>query len=454
MLAARSDGNSPMVYGFGPFRLDPERGLLTYGSEIVPLPQRLVEILQVLIEAKGALVSRETLHSIIWPQRGVPENNLSQHVYMLRRALGERAGDRLYIATVHNRGFRFVAPVSVERAAERRPEPAERQSFDRQLDRPGLEVFQRYSKGFQSFERGTAADLRAAIEHFEAVLRIDPEYVPALIALARGRLWLALQGYTPAEQQSAKAKSAATRALALEPANAVARAVLSNISLLFDWNWRDAKRQLDTAVELNPENTVVRASVMWLYAWIGQLDRAVVEAQRAVMSHPSSPALQMLLGRVLIAHGDDSGALDLLSNLIESHPEYATQAQCLRAQAFLLANQPDRAIFDLQFLLEDRAEDVALRLPLLGQAYADNGQREKAENVYETLVKPSTVDYVARTNLIALALALDRPAEALAHLEGAVAKHEPAVSLLRYSPRLIPLRKSDAFKSLIAAMGS
>lgn len=443
-----------MVYVFGPFRLDPERGLLACGSEIVPLPQRLLEILQALVEANGALVSREKLHSILWPQRGVTENNLSQHVYMLRRVLGERAGDRRYIATVHNRGFRFAAPVSIEDRAERPAEAREPQAPNRRVDSSDLGVFHRYGQGFQSFERGTPAELQAAVEHFEAALRSDPQYVPALVALARCRLWLVQHCYTPPEEQSAKAKSAARRALTLEPSNAVAHAVLSNVDLFFDWNWRNAKRQLDIAVELNPENTVVRSSVMWLYAWIGQLDRAVVEAQRAVMSHPSSPALHMLLGRALIAQGDYNAALDLLSNLIETHPQYAAQAQYLRAQALVQGNQPDRAMFDLQFLPEDRGEDLALRLPLLVQAYADNGQREKAENVYETLVNLSTVEYVARTNLIAPALSIGRLETALAHLQSAVAKREPAVPLLRYSPRLVPIRKSDAFKSLIAAMGS
>lgn len=456
MLAAKSAFlvRSPMVYAFGPFRLDPERGLLTYGSEVVPLPQRLVDILRALVEANGTVVSREVLHAMIWPERGVPENNLSQHVYMLRRALGERAGDRLYIATVHNLGFRFVAPVTIEHPSEQAIEPAERQAPDRHIVGPGFDAFRRYSKGFQSLERGMAADLRAAIEHFEAVLHIDADYVPALVALARSRLALAQQCYTAAAQQSAKAKLAVTRALQLEPACGDAHAVLSNIVLFFDWNWRDAKRQLDTAVGLNPENTAVRAGTMWLYEWIGQPDRAVVEAQRAVMAHPSSPALQMLLGRALIVRGDYNGAFEHFTNLMETHPEYAAQAQCRRAQALILGRQPERAILDLQFLPEDRAEDLASRLPLLGQAYADDGQHEKAEHVYEMLVNVSQIEYVAQSNLIALALSIGRTDAALAHLEVAIAQREPAAPLLRHEPRLAPIRKSDAFKSLVGAMGS
>jgi DNA-binding winged helix-turn-helix (wHTH) protein/tetratricopeptide (TPR) repeat protein len=446
--------NSPWVYVFGPFRLDPARGLLTYGSEIVPLPQRLFELLHALIEANGSVVSRDALTSLIWPEGNVAENNLSQHMYMLRRALGERAGDRLYIVTAHRKGFRFVAPVSIEHPADDQTQPSEHRAPDSQLVRPGLDVFRLYSRGCRSLERGGAADLRTAVEHFDAALRIDPDYVPALVALARAHLSLSQNCYTPGEHQFPKAKNAAIRALQLDPSSAIGHGVLSNVILFCDWNWREAKREIDNAVRLNPESTMVRASGVWLYQWIGQPERAVIEAQRAVMSEPSSPALQMLLGKALIGCSDYSGALDHFSNLIETNPEYTAQARCQRAQALILSDQPARALLDLLFLPQDRAEDLALRLPLLGQAYADDGQQEKAHQVYETLLRMADTEYVAQTNLITLALSIGERNAALRHLENAVAWREPALPLLRHSPRLMPIRKSDAFKALIAAMGS
>jgi tetratricopeptide (TPR) repeat protein len=256
----------------------------------------------------------------------------------------------------------------------------------------------------------------------------------------------------PGEQQFPKAKSAAIRALQLDPSSAVGHGVLSSIMLFCDWNWREAKRETDSAVRLNPESTVVRASGMWLYEWIGQPERAVIEAQRAVMSEPCSSALQMLLGKALISCGDYDGALDHFSNLIETNPEYTAQARCQRAQALILSDQPARAILDLLFLPQDRAEDLALRLPLLAQAYADDGQEEKAQQVYETLLRMANTEYVAQTNLIALALSIRLRSAALRHLENAVARREPALPLLR--PRLKQIRKSDAFKALIGAIES
>ena len=121
---------SPWVYAFGPFRLDAARGLLTYGSEMVPLPQRLFRLLLALIEADGKLVEREHLASVVSPDAPISQANLSQHVYMLRRVLGERARDRLYIMTAHNKGFRFAQPVSIVAASSRRLRALSRRFLD------------------------------------------------------------------------------------------------------------------------------------------------------------------------------------------------------------------------------------------------------------------------------------------------------------------------------------
>src|ERR1700758_5116797 len=98
--------DSNIRYVFGAFTLDPRRGTLRYGATIVAMSDRLFQILLALVRANGATLSREELHSIIWPGGAMPDNNLSQHVYLLRKTLGERAGDRLYIMTSHGRGFR------------------------------------------------------------------------------------------------------------------------------------------------------------------------------------------------------------------------------------------------------------------------------------------------------------------------------------------------------------
>src|SRR5205085_5737472 len=94
-------------YEFGPFRLDTANRLLMHEGEVVPLKQKAVETLLVLVEGRGEVLEKEALMQRLWPDSFVEEANLTQNIYMLRKALG--AGD--YIETVPRRGYRFAAEV-------------------------------------------------------------------------------------------------------------------------------------------------------------------------------------------------------------------------------------------------------------------------------------------------------------------------------------------------------
>jgi DNA-binding winged helix-turn-helix (wHTH) protein/tetratricopeptide (TPR) repeat protein len=99
------------LYECGPFLLDPDNQVLTRNGEPVPLPPKAFETLLLLIEERGRLLEKERLLRTVWPDTFVEENNLTQYVSLLRKVLGDNAGDQLYIETVPKRGYRFVAPV-------------------------------------------------------------------------------------------------------------------------------------------------------------------------------------------------------------------------------------------------------------------------------------------------------------------------------------------------------
>src|ERR1043165_5199072 len=77
------------TYHFGPFVLNvPERQLLRK-STVVPLRGKVFETLCVLVENAGRLVRKEELLQALWPDAIVEENNLTQSISILRKALGE-----------------------------------------------------------------------------------------------------------------------------------------------------------------------------------------------------------------------------------------------------------------------------------------------------------------------------------------------------------------------------
>jgi len=103
--------NSRYFYEFGRFRLDPDQRLLLRDQEIVPLTPKVFEILLVLVQDSGQVISKDGLMKRVWPDSFVEEGNLTQNISLLRKALGEGHNGHQYIETVARRGYRFVALV-------------------------------------------------------------------------------------------------------------------------------------------------------------------------------------------------------------------------------------------------------------------------------------------------------------------------------------------------------
>jgi DNA-binding winged helix-turn-helix (wHTH) protein len=93
---------------FGRFRVLPRERRLLAGGVPVELGTRAFDLLMVLIEADGALVSKDELRSRVWPDVVVAQDNLKVQIAALRKALGQ---DREFVRTERGRGYRFTAAV-------------------------------------------------------------------------------------------------------------------------------------------------------------------------------------------------------------------------------------------------------------------------------------------------------------------------------------------------------
>ena len=110
----------PPFYEFGPFRLDVRRRLLLREEGAVPITPKALETLLALVERRGRVVEKGELMRLLWPDTAVEEANLTQSVFLVRKALGESSGEQRFIATAPRRGYRFVAHV---REVPTEPEP-------------------------------------------------------------------------------------------------------------------------------------------------------------------------------------------------------------------------------------------------------------------------------------------------------------------------------------------
>ena len=97
---------------FGPFEFEPNSRLLKKDGTEIPLPPRVLAVVELLLSRAGEVVSRQEIIDAVWKDAFVTDTSLAEAVSFLRQALGDDPQSPTYVQTVHRRGYRFVAPVS------------------------------------------------------------------------------------------------------------------------------------------------------------------------------------------------------------------------------------------------------------------------------------------------------------------------------------------------------
>lgn len=103
--------HSGKTFLFGTFRLDEnERSLLRDGN-LVPLTAKAFDVLVLLVQKRGHVVSKQEFMDKVWAGSFVEEANLTQNIFTLRKVMGQGQGRQGIIQTVPGRGYRFSAEV-------------------------------------------------------------------------------------------------------------------------------------------------------------------------------------------------------------------------------------------------------------------------------------------------------------------------------------------------------
>ena len=109
MQAARSEN----VVCFGPFKLDLKAGELLQDGRKIRLQEQPFQVLKMLLEHPGEVVTREEIKKKLWPNDTIVEfdHSINAAIKKLRLALGDSAEEPKYVETVARRGYRLMVPV-------------------------------------------------------------------------------------------------------------------------------------------------------------------------------------------------------------------------------------------------------------------------------------------------------------------------------------------------------
>jgi DNA-binding winged helix-turn-helix (wHTH) protein/Tfp pilus assembly protein PilF len=347
------------LLGFGPFRLDTVSRVLTQKGQLIPLPSKAIEVLLILVQRHGEVVSKDDLMNGVWPDAFVEEGNLTQHIHLLRRALQDKAEEHRYILTIPGRGYSFVA--SVQEIAEGQPQEPSRlrnqvgevknstgaantlRHFVRRNVRlipifvflvfatiaAFVEFLPRVARHLNNrgVELQGKGELQSAVDEYRRALMLKPSYAEARYNLADA--YEEIPDYDKAIEEYQKAIDSD---VTLYPA-------YNNLARLYILRRKDpaeALRLIEHGLSSNPQEESVRYSLLknagWANLELGNYTRADRDLRHAMELQPNHGAAHCLLAKLLRAEGGDAEAKSQwesclgFSNQPEVEPEWRDDA--------------------------------------------------------------------------------------------------------------------------------
>ena len=304
------------VYRFGPFTLDSARRRLFRDGELILASSKALDVLQVLLENRGRTVEKDDLMDRVWPDTIVEEANLTQSIFMLRRALGDEPSDPRYISTIARRGYRFVGIASETGGDAARDE---RRRVHRTAN---LEAYHAYVKGRHHWSKRDADGLRAAMGFFRQAIDLDPTYALAYVGLAECFVVLRVHSWPVAPDALVSAKAAAAKALDIDDTIAEAHATLGAIRMTAEHDWLGAEQSFRRAIELAPDYATARNWYANFLAAQSRFDDAIREAQEAVALDPLSVMWRMGVGHMLFLARRYEEAVETELTVLEVEPHF------------------------------------------------------------------------------------------------------------------------------------
>jgi TolB-like protein len=244
-----------------------------------------------------------------------------------------------------------------------------------------VNAFDAFLKGQSLLALRGTDNLNAARTQFQAALKIDPNYAPALVSLARTDLLIPLYGQLTGDAVKQLVDEAATlaqRSLATEPDNASAHLVLGTLYSNYQWRWQEAGQEFDRARQLAPGSAEVANFSGDYYVMLLDRQRALATEQRALDLDPLAPfnrwdmawaALSFGEYAQAIAHAEASRAMapaafEPFAILVWSYGQlhrFAEMHQAISdARALTHAQEPQYLLLDAWAAIAEGRRDDAL----------------------------------------------------------------------------------------------
>ncbi len=367
---------------FGRFILDCTRRELRCDGRTIPLTGRAFDLLAILVASPEKAFSRDELLDLLWADEAVEDGNLTQNIYLLRRALDPDGHGRSFIKTIPRFGYRFVHPTEAARheAPRRQPRPLAAiaaavlvaLALASSAGLAPLNVPERAAEaealGEYHLNLRGPGDLRTALQYFKEAKDSAPGDASAYAGAAAALALLAeydRDGSGTRRSDLANASAFLHDAFVHNPHSSRALAVAGFIAYRFKDDYDDARALLRQAIAQDPSNAAAHHWYGVNLLASGDLAGATHEFETAHALQPTSEVFSRWLARAYVFGGRPDEAIATVSQALRIVPEDAAANlilasaeesrghfnSALRVMQFLGANEP----YERPYVIPDEA---------------------------------------------------------------------------------------------------
>jgi len=310
-----------------------------------------------------------------------------------------------------------------------------------------IEVYQNYLKGQYHRARSTLDSLLKAEEFFEKTIAIDAGYAPAYAGLAGVYAAFAAFGVKPASELAPAAKSAAGKALAIDPANSDAHGVFGYMAAAYDYDWNAAEKHYRAALAARPVPALVRIRyIHWYLLPLGLIQEAIEQSRLGLETDPLSMPLHTSMTWSMCHAKRYQEAIDYARGALEIDANYYLLL-LMMGLAQLGADLAQEAVISFKRVVE-LAPWFHLGSWTLALATLRVGEREQGQELARNLAA-SFGDTVGAALYYAAVGNTDALFESL---EGAYRQRDVFLLLIQCPPFFDQHRADPRFQSLIHRM--
>jgi serine/threonine-protein kinase len=315
-----------------------------------------------------------------------------------------------------------------------------------------VEAYDLYLKGLHHSSRPRLAGLKEAISYFERAAQVDPRYALPHARLSDAFGMLGYLALGPTKAVWPKAKDEALRALALDGELGPARAALGHAILFYDWDFPGARRELDRALALDPDQA---ATYHWYaHYWMTQDDweRGIEASRKAVELEPLNMFLRGHLMYYLAVTRRTAELAEARRQAAEVDPEFFL-INTAAGLEHMIEGRIGEAVAEFE-KANAASGGLGLTLADLGHAYGLAGRTDGARKVLALLQAASREQgFSVSVHLSVLHAALGDKDQAFAALEQAFGERDPMLLFLKSWYWFERLRGDPRFDDLVHRVG-